>query len=269
MSSGKPNPAGAGNGGMASPLHSWLGIAAVPDQHRWARSHLPMRAQDIARIATTCWVLFLCCSPWMSLQSQTNFVYDQTGTNMFYSASGKWITASNTNCLIWSSFPRVGETATWSGSVIDAKAHGTGVVQWFTNGIPTSRYAGEMKAGRQDGHGTSFYYNLFSVEGEFKDGGLISKIVIVRNSGEGWYKGEHIDGVKNGQGEEVMKGGVRYSGRFKQGRFDGAGVMIWPNGDRLTGDWKDSQLAGIGTLTRTNGESIRVNRTEKGIERAP
>jgi hypothetical protein len=126
-----------------------------------------------------------------------------------------------------------------------------------------------MKAGRQDGHGTSFYYNLFSVEGEFKDGGLISKIVIVRNSGEGWYKGEHIDGVKNGQGEEVMKGGVRYSGRFKQGRFDGAGVMIWPNGDRLTGDWKDSQLAGIGTLTRTNGESIRVNRTEKGIERAP
>jgi hypothetical protein len=31
-----PNPAGAGNGGIASPLHSWLGMAAVPDQHRSA-----------------------------------------------------------------------------------------------------------------------------------------------------------------------------------------------------------------------------------------
>jgi hypothetical protein len=29
-------PASAGNGGTASPLHSWLGIAAVPDQHRLA-----------------------------------------------------------------------------------------------------------------------------------------------------------------------------------------------------------------------------------------
>lgn len=32
----RANPAGAGNGGAASPLHSWLCIAAVPDQHRYA-----------------------------------------------------------------------------------------------------------------------------------------------------------------------------------------------------------------------------------------
>lgn len=33
---GRANPVGAGNGGIASPWHSWLGTAAVPDQHRSA-----------------------------------------------------------------------------------------------------------------------------------------------------------------------------------------------------------------------------------------
>jgi len=221
------------------------------------------RKQTNARITTTCLSLILCGAPCISLHSQTNLVPDQTNADEFYSASGKWVAASNTNCLIWNSFPRADESVTWSGAVVGGKAHGTGVVQWFTNGTPTTRYSGEMKGGLQDGHGTAFYYDLYSVEGDFKRGRLISKTVTIRNRGKGWYKGEPN---KNGQGEEMMDGGVRYIGHFKQGRFDGAGVMIWPNGDSITGEWKDSKLAGIGTYTRTNGESFKVKMTEKGIE---
>ena len=148
----------------------------------------------------------------------------------------------------------MGETVTWSGAVVDGKAHGTGVVQWFTNGIPTSRYVRGNESGPSRRSRHIILLRSFSVEGEFKDGRLISKIVTVRNSGEGWYRGEHIDGVKNGQGEEVMKGGVRYNGRFKQGRFDGAGVMIWPNGDKLRSgrirSWPESAPSRQPTVNR-------------------
>src|SRR5205085_596403 len=74
-------------------------------------------------------------------------------TNKFYSACGKWMQASNTNCVLWSSFPRDGESVVWSGGGADGKAHGKGIVQWFTNGVPTTSYIGEVRGGLSDGHG--------------------------------------------------------------------------------------------------------------------
>jgi hypothetical protein len=74
-------------------------------------------------------------------------------TNKFYSASGKWMQASNTNCVLWNSFPTNGESVTWSGNLLDGKAHGKGIIQWFTNGVPTTSYIGEVKGGLADGHG--------------------------------------------------------------------------------------------------------------------
>jgi hypothetical protein len=215
----------------------------------------------------SCLILFLCDRARMSLQAQTNTLSNETGRSRFESASSKWIKASNTNCLIWNFCPRESETVTWSGAVVDGKAQGTGVLQWFTNGTPTTRYEGEMKSGFEDGHGIEFYFSLYSTEGIFKKGRLISKTITHRNSGN-VYTGEHTDSVPNGQGEELMRGGVRYIGEFKMHRFDGTGVMIWPDGSRLNGNWKDSQLAGIGTFTGTNGETIKVKRTPMGVERA-
>jgi hypothetical protein len=197
--------------------------------------------------------------------SQTAPVNDQLGTNRFYAASGKWTEASNTNCLVWNSYPRDGESVTWSGDVVDGKAQGTGIVQWFTNGVPTTSYEGEMKHGMADGHGIAKGPSGLT-EGEFKDGCLASKTMTVHYPNGGWYKGEQKDGFKDGQGEEMMPGG-RYIGHFKRERFDGAGELLLPNGDKISGDWKDSKLVGVGTYTRSNGDSFKVQQTDKGIER--
>lgn len=210
-------------------------------------------------------VLLLCTAPLGLLELQTNAAFDPFATNKFYCAQGKWTKASNTNCLIWNSFPRPDESVTWSGAVVDGKASGKGVVQWFTNGIATSTYTGEMKAGLADGHGVA-NNGGYATEGEFKSGSLVSKIITIHYPKGGSYKGEQKDGFKEGQGEEVMEGGVKYVGRFERDRFDGAGEMTWPNGSKLSGEWKDSELTGIGTYTQADGKSFKVKRTEKGIE---
>jgi hypothetical protein len=210
--------------------------------------------------------LHLSGTPGLILRAQTNSLPEQLVTNKFYASSGKWVTAANTNCLIWDSFPQQGELVTWSGRVVDGKANGHGVVQWFTNGIPTTRYEGEVKAGLANGHGIATSAgNIF--EGDFKDGSPSSIALRIHYANGGWYKGENKGGFKEGEGEEMMPGGIRYVGHFKRDRFDGAGVMIWPSGDKITGDWRDSQLNGVGTYVQSNGVSFKVKMTPNGISR--
>jgi hypothetical protein len=126
-----------------------------------------------------------------------------------------------------------------------------------------------MKAGLANGHGiASSAGNTF--EGDFRNGNLSSIIVTIHYATGGWYKGENKGGFKEGEGEEMMPGGVggvRYVGHFERDRFEGAGVMIWPNGDKLAGDWRDSQLSGSGTYVQSNGDSFKVKMTPNGITR--
>ena len=185
---------------------------------------------------------------------------------MFYSTSGKWIKASNTNCVIWSSFPKDGESVSWSGSVVDGKGHGKGVVQWFTNHVPTTKYEGELKAGLSDGHGSAIG-NGMSFEGDWLKGQLLSKAVTITYSDGNWYKGEFRDGLKDGFGEEMIQGGQKYVGQFKNDRFNGRGELTLQSGDKLAGDWKDSKLDGIGTYTTKTGNSFKVKMTNTGIIR--
>jgi hypothetical protein len=224
------------------------------------------KSKTILRLRIICLTSLIYGASPMILHSQTNPVSELIATNKFYSTSGKWIKASNTNCLVWDSFPRDGESVTWSGSVMDGKPDGKGVVQWFTNGTPSTMYEGEMKNGLADGHGIAESHG-YTTEGDFENGRLVSKNIIIHYSTGGWYKGENRDGFKEGQGEEMMDGGIKYIGHFKQDRFDGQGTMTWPNGDKITGNWKGSKLAGVGTYTPSSGQSFQVKMTDKGIER--
>ena len=187
-------------------------------------------------------------------------------TNKFYSASGKWMEASNTNCVIWSSFPREAESVTWSGGVLDGKAHGKGTVQWFTNGVQTTSYVGEMKAGLADGHGIA-KGSLEEYEGEWSRGSLTSTNGTIKYTDGNWYKGEFKNGFKTGRGEELMKGGTRYIGEFENDRFHGKGELVLPNGDKISGEWRDSKLQGTGTYQIKSGGTFKVRQTEAGIER--
>jgi hypothetical protein len=189
----------------------------------------------------------------------------QTCTNKVYSAAGQWMKTANTNCLVWNSFPREGEGVTWSGPVLDGKAHGSGVVQWFTNGVPTTSYVGEMREGRAHGRGIAKGWGE-ELEGDWENVRLCTTNGTIRYAVGGWYKGEIIDGFKTGSGEELMQGDYKYVGQFKNDRFHGAGELLLPSGDKIAGQWADSKLQGIGRFFRTNGTSFDVRQTDKGIE---
>jgi hypothetical protein len=186
--------------------------------------------------------------------------------NKFYSPAGKWVKTSNTNCLVWSSFPREGESVTWSGGVNNGKAFGHGTLQWSTNNISTTAYEGELKDGRADGHGIAKSI-AETYEGEWKEGRLVSTNITIKYGNGNWYKGEVRGGFKTGKGEELMAGGYRYVGQFKNDRFEGAGDMILPNGDKVSGSWTNSQLDGIGTYTAKDGRNFKVHSTTRGIQR--
>src|SRR5687767_10410401 len=112
------------------------------------------------RMHKVVWCLFVSLA-FSALGEETNEFY--------YSSAGRFIKTSNTNCLVWNSFPKEGESVTWTGGVVDGKSHGKGLLQWFTNGVPTSSYEGEMKDGYADGQGVS-KAPIFSVEGKWATG---------------------------------------------------------------------------------------------------
>ena len=202
----------------------------------------------------------------VNLLAQPGSTNEPAVTNKFYAASGKWVQASNTNGVIWSSWPRTGESVTWKGGVVDGKAHGEGIVQWYTNGVPTTQYEGELKGGLADGHGT-VRGGGEEYAGEWRAGSLMLTNGTIKYAHGKWYRGEIKDGFKMGQGEELMKGGVKYVGDFKYDRFNGKGTMLYPNGDRITGEWRDSKLDGVGVYHPKGGESFRVRQSGAGIER--
>jgi hypothetical protein len=247
-------------------LNDYLDLteARVRDEGKPRLTHAQVK-KHYDSFKAICLAVLACAAPRMMSQPNALPAADQVVTNKFYSESGKWMRASNTNCLIWDSFPRDGESVTWSGNIVDGKADGIGVVQWFTNGTPTTSYEGEMKNGLSNGHGMAKSAGG-TFEGDFKNGSLVSKTMTIHYPTGGWYKGEQQGGFKDGQGEEMMHGG-KYIGRFKHDFFDGLGELLLPNGDKITGDWQNSKLVGAGTCINNKGESFKVKMTEKGIER--
>jgi hypothetical protein len=241
------------------------------DTHKM-QSQLPTKRGLLKTNSENCgspaaWLLLLLCEILVpaTLPGQSSGSLPPEVTNKFYSASGKWVRASNTNCLLWSSFPREGEAVTWTGGVLDWKAHGRGIVQWFTNGIPTTSYCGAVKCGLADGHGIAKGPQE-EYEGDWSRGSLNCTNATIKYADRNWYRGEIKDGFKSGQGEELMKGG-RYIGEFKYDRFNGKGELLLPNGDKITGEWRDSRLDGIGIYHRKEGSSFKVRQTKTGIER--
>lgn len=71
-----------------------------------------------------------------------------------------------------------------------------------------------------------------------------------------------IDGnCSNGYGTAIFKkkGGIKYTGYFKNKRPNGKGTAEYPNGRIYTGDWLGGTWHGQGTLTLTDGSSLAGN----------
>ncbi len=99
--------------------------------------------------------LFLCWMPFalFSQESPGNFLRD-----------------AKTGCTVWFKHTFAEDSATWSGGCNQGFAEGEGVMVGYTQGKETSRYVGEMKAGKPDGQGVFTFWGDRRLEGHFEAG---------------------------------------------------------------------------------------------------
>ena len=197
---------------------------------------------------------------------------------------------SNTNCVVWNSYPDTNETVTWSGGVENGKADGKGILKWFKNGALSSSYEGNLRGGLADGRGIAKAEEM-SWEGEWEKGRLVSKVITIVEPNGTKFVGEHRDGSKEGKGvltfksghtykgefkndaqhghgEETLVGGQKYVGEYREGRFNGKGTLYLPDGATIIGTWKNSQLEGVGEYRSAQGQSANVRMVNGALQAA-
>jgi hypothetical protein len=129
-----------------------------------------------------------------------------------------WI-ADKRGCKVANTFPRQGESITWSGPCKDGFANGQGAVQWYLNGKEDDRYEGQVNMGWAEGHGV-----LTKVDG-------------------GKYDGDWKHSVQDGNGRYDAPDGSFYEGQWKNGKPHGQGQYRRPDGKVFIGEWVDGVYA--------------------------
>jgi hypothetical protein len=147
-----------------------------------------------------------------------------------------WI-ADKRGCKIANTFPRSGETITWSGPCKDGYADGEGVVQWFLDGKEDDRYEGHVSMGWAEGHGV-----LTKVEG-------------------GKYDGDWKHSVQEGSGRYDAPDGSFYEGQWRNGKPHGQGQYRRPDGKVFIGEWVDGVYAPDMERQQDDDEAPDPNKT--------
>ena len=62
------------------------------------------------------------------------------------------------------------------------------------------------------------------------------------------YKGEYVEGQKQGKGVLLMKDGSRYEGEFVDGEINGKGERRWADGTVYNGEFKQGEKHGYGEI---------------------
>jgi hypothetical protein len=141
-----------------------------------------------------------------------------TGTATAAEDDVSWI-ADKRGCKVANTFPRQGESITWSGACKDGFANGEGVMQWYLNGKEDDRYEGQVNMGWAEGHGV-----LTKVDG-------------------GKYDGDWKHSVQDGNGRYDAPDGSFYEGQWKNGKPHGQGQYRRPDGKVFIGEWVDGVYA--------------------------
>lgn len=190
---------------------------------------------------------------------------------------GAWVRSPTTHCHVWNSSGQPNRTFTWSGDCQNGIARGRGVLQWFTNGIPSGRYIGEYSDGRMNGRGVFEYANGDVYEGEFRDdrpngrasfraangsrySGLVRNGSPVQGEAQGTTAG---DGLKNYRGVfsdgQPVRGKVKfpdgstYDGELRDAKPSGWGVFTTAGGGRYEGEFANGKPNGFGTYEASVG----------------
>lgn len=115
---------------------------------------------------------------------------------------------------IWDSFPHLNLEFSWEGPVNDrGEAHGTGTLAWFPS--KTAAYDS--------------------------------------NEWVSEYRGEMVDGKKNGKGKIIMRSGASYTGGWRQNLKHGTGSYHYASGAVYQGAFENDQEHGQGLLLGPDG----------------
>ncbi len=118
-------------------------------------------------------------------------------------------------------------------------------------------YTGETEEGIPNGRGRFVFKDIKnSVDGEFKgnfiDGKLNGEGTLIYSDGES-FSGEFRDGKKNGKGIYTYANGSKYEGEYKDDLQNGKGIYTSVSGDKYIGDYLDGKTNGTGTYIFSNG----------------
>ena len=124
-----------------------------------------------------------------------------------------WVADSKTGCKIWDAAPDPDEKISWSGECANGMADGKGTLQFFIGATPATRYEGDMRNGRADGHGINVEPDGGRYEGEWRNNVADGFGVYTRDRNR--YEGNWSNGCLKLGSDEIAVGVTRESCGFK------------------------------------------------------
>uniref|UniRef100_A0A6B2LN11 MORN repeat-containing protein 5 n=1 Tax=Arcella intermedia TaxID=1963864 RepID=A0A6B2LN11_9EUKA len=73
------------------------------------------------------------------------------------------------------------------------------------------------------------------------------------------YKGNWVNGIREGFGEQTFPTGEIYRGDWKAGAMDGEGMVLYPNQDRFQGHWENGNRVKGSFLMKNSGIIFKEN----------
>ncbi|GJM61568.1 hypothetical protein [Persicobacter diffluens] len=73
---------------------------------------------------------------------------------------------------------------------------------------------------------------------------------------QGFYEGQWLNNLRNGEGEYYWINGDHYAGTYKNGKRNGQGTYHFKSGEQYIGEWKDDLRHGKGKLINAKGKIL-------------
>lgn len=124
-----------------------------------------------------------------------------------------WVVDPKTGCKVWDAVPDPEERTSWSGNCVNGMAEGKGTLQFFIGGKPATRYEGDMRNGRADGHGVNIEPDGGRYEGQWRNNAAHGFGIYTR--GDERYEGTWVNGCLKQGPKELTVGVTRDSCGFK------------------------------------------------------
>lgn len=161
------------------------------------------------------------CLSWIPVMKMPHYTKSTLRIALFgllcsTTAHAEWFVDEDTGCKVWGEHPQPIVKVHWSGDCVDGKASGEGLMEVFIDGFPFSRYEGEYKEGKAEGHGVLVTPDDARYEGEFSDNNMHGHGVIISPDGKR-LEGTFVNGVPDGVFSLTAPEGKKVEIEFKQG----------------------------------------------------